>query len=474
MQHPFAPQPMRISRRHTDSFAQPPLSPLPVPLGPHGYHTAGEFHGAASTATLRGDQHPRDLAAEYRTPLERAFTTSHSGPPISASEFNQRLRHQASFDPSASFDAYPADSAGYHAAAHLAPAIQAQNLDFVERHARPHPGVAPAPHPRQSQHPPREHHQRRVSQAPYSRTPSLHSHSSSTSTSSTHESEPGNPRAPRALNSKEEHYMWNSSSAQLFRVQVGIEVDSDKGEIITFPPGTYYKVVKDDMELPSDGRLINEWLRSQHCVGDCRFRFEKKRPATIRAHFMGCKSRQKLLRDPIKRLCELQTQAQRRFKNNNIPMDHPGSAWGDHHSETSSLSEADETDGAESLHSSYNDQYYDHSSSYGSFDMVQDPHQEPMYETVSGEQYQPIHALASPMEEDSNTSKFAHALVASGSSSMGPETSGIAANAWNDHPWLAGYGLADPSNGAPADANGSALPDEPLIATGSFLSMGED
>ncbi|KAK4704239.1 hypothetical protein P7C70_g1973, partial [Phenoliferia sp. Uapishka_3] len=472
--HPFAPQPPSIIRRQSDN----PHYASTAPVNTNASPLPGEIHGSVSSSTLRGESRRRDKA-EYRTPLERAFVSSISPPKSSSTHYGNGASIPISryntpmvespFDASA--NAGPYSSVAFVAGgaiAHLPPAAQAENQAFVERHSRPHPGLAPS-HSRQS-HVQRDH-QRRASQ-PYSRPASLHSASSSVSSSSAYESESEKPRQPRALNSKEEHYMWNNSSAQLFRIAPGTDVDPEKGEVITFPPGTYYKVFKDELEvLPSDGRLINDWLRSQHCVGDCRFRFEKKRPATIRAHFVGCKARQKLQRDPIKRLCELQTQAQRRFKINSthVELPRPGSSagWADHYSETSSISEADEVDGSESIHShsSYG-QYYDQPSSYGSFEKYPGS-EESGYEVMPTEHFQPIHALAVPMEQEASTSDFANALV---SSSTGSNAPGYPAEAtdWN-HPWLSQYGLPDPSNG-----HTSALPDEPNVPTGSFLSMHDE
>jgi hypothetical protein len=56
----------------------------------------------------------------------------------------------------------------------------------------------------------------------------------------------------------------------------------------------------------------NSFLRAQHCVVLCNFRFESKRPSVIRNHVVSCKARARDLvgPDPLKRLCELQLEAQ--------------------------------------------------------------------------------------------------------------------------------------------------------------------
>lgn len=73
------------------------------------------------------------------------------------------------------------------------------------------------------------------------------------------------------------------------------------------------KVTVDDLDvLPSDTKhRVNEWLRGQTCVEGCTFRFEGKRPSVIRQHVTGCKARAQVLRvDPLKRLCQVQLDAQ--------------------------------------------------------------------------------------------------------------------------------------------------------------------
>ncbi|GAA6063361.1 hypothetical protein JCM10212_004407 [Sporobolomyces blumeae] len=136
-------------------------------------------------------------------------------------------------------------------------------------------------------------------------------------------------RGLRALNRESERYAWNRNKGQLFRVpaktsdgdlveEVESDTDGEKRivpmEIIVFPPGSYYKVVEDELEiLPSDNNArVNTWLRSQTCVTACHFRFEGKRPSVIRQHVASCKARARQVvgSDPLKRLCELQLASQ--------------------------------------------------------------------------------------------------------------------------------------------------------------------
>lgn len=255
--HPFAPQPLRISRRHTDTLPQTPLYATTVPLPMSGHTSAGEMHGAASSSTLRG----RDSTAEYRTPLQRAFN------PVAAGVASDPSRQpHFSHSPHSSFEAasvyheyQPTPLVSGAPIEHLPPAIQAQNLEFVERHARPHPGIAPS-HPRQT------HHHR---PQPYSRPGSISSLSSS---SSAHDSEVQKLKAPRALNSTEEYYHWNASSAQLFRATPGVEIDRTNGEILIFPPGTcgltfMRNIRKLLISLPQTTKSSR--MTSRSCVGGC-------------------------------------------------------------------------------------------------------------------------------------------------------------------------------------------------------------
>ncbi|GJN90346.1 hypothetical protein Rhopal_003355-T1 [Rhodotorula paludigena] len=126
-------------------------------------------------------------------------------------------------------------------------------------------------------------------------------------------------RALKPLNRESETYLWNGRKGQLSRVSPGVDAQDLArrqgfgSEVIVFPPGSYCKVTIDDLDiLPSDSRQrVNDWLRGQVCVDGCAFRFEKKRPSVIRAHVVSCKNRAVALRhDPLKRLCQLQLDAQ--------------------------------------------------------------------------------------------------------------------------------------------------------------------
>ncbi|BGP17763.1 hypothetical protein JCM10213v2_005805 [Rhodosporidiobolus nylandii] len=130
-------------------------------------------------------------------------------------------------------------------------------------------------------------------------------------------------RPLRPLNPGMEMYLWAPTKGQLSRVPLGVEPEEvlrtaeDGAEILTFPPGSYYKVIQDDLEvLPCDAKTrANDWLRGQACVEKCSFRFDGKRPSVIRQHVVGCRTRQLQLGhkpggDPLKRLCQLQLDAQ--------------------------------------------------------------------------------------------------------------------------------------------------------------------
>ncbi|GAA5888637.1 hypothetical protein JCM6882_009028 [Rhodosporidiobolus microsporus] len=130
-------------------------------------------------------------------------------------------------------------------------------------------------------------------------------------------------RTLRPLNRDLEMYLWSAKKAQLSRVSAGMTAEEalqgarreEEAEVLAFPPGSYYKVVEDDLEiLPCDGKnRVNSWLRGQSCVEMCSFRFEGKRPSVIRQHVVNCKVRANRLagsHDPLKRLCQLQLDAQ--------------------------------------------------------------------------------------------------------------------------------------------------------------------
>ncbi|GAA5832347.1 hypothetical protein JCM11251_006418 [Rhodosporidiobolus azoricus] len=158
--------------------------------------------------------------------------------------------------------------------------------------------------------------------------PSVSISTSSSHTSSSSSAFPGHrkkligKRTLRPLNRDVEVYLWSPKKAQLSRILAGVEAEEalrrsteEDAEVITFGPGSYYKVIEDDLEiLPSDGKnRVNSWLRGQTCVDMCSFRFEGKRPSVIRQHVVSCKTRASRMgksQDPLKRLCQLQLDAQ--------------------------------------------------------------------------------------------------------------------------------------------------------------------
>lgn len=78
-----------------------------------------------------------------------------------------------------------------------------------------------------------------------------------------------------------------------------------------------HKVYKDNKELLPTEPLprSNDWIRSQSCVPECHaFRFQGKRPATIRHHLVSCRLRDYLATDPLARLCALQVAAGKQLK----------------------------------------------------------------------------------------------------------------------------------------------------------------
>ncbi|GAA6032092.1 hypothetical protein JCM8097_007068 [Rhodosporidiobolus ruineniae] len=129
-------------------------------------------------------------------------------------------------------------------------------------------------------------------------------------------------RTLKPLNREVETYVWHPQRGQLSRVPNGVQPEEmlqaageDEAELLTFGAGSYYKVWdEDDLEiLPCDSRSrVNTWLRGQNCVEGCPFRFEAKRPSVIRQHVVSCKSRKVRIgsHDPLKRLCQLQLDAQ--------------------------------------------------------------------------------------------------------------------------------------------------------------------
>ncbi|GAA5958356.1 hypothetical protein JCM3765_004805 [Sporobolomyces pararoseus] len=133
-------------------------------------------------------------------------------------------------------------------------------------------------------------------------------------------------------NEKLEIYAWSFHKSQLLRIGADSdrsESSEDKEETVwdedgevrvsplerlEFPPKSYYRCFEDNKEvLPCDSsNRGNSFLRAQHCVILCNFRFELKRPSVIRHHVLHCKTRTRdwVGPDPLKRLCELQLEAQ--------------------------------------------------------------------------------------------------------------------------------------------------------------------
>ncbi|GAA5930431.1 uncharacterized protein JCM15063_004802 [Sporobolomyces koalae] len=104
-----------------------------------------------------------------------------------------------------------------------------------------------------------------------------------------------------------EHFVEEDWDAYGNRIKVPLE-------LVVFGPGTYRQVVERNVKiLPSDTTSrVNDFLRAQYCVATCSFRFDGKRPSVIRQHVVSCKQRMRLVpgSDPLKRLCQLQLEAQ--------------------------------------------------------------------------------------------------------------------------------------------------------------------
>lgn len=82
----------------------------------------------------------------------------------------------------------------------------------------------------------------------------------------------------------------------------------------------YTITVRDHTVCPADAQHLNDLLRAQGCVEGCRFRTEKKRPATVRNHFINCKLRmQEMPIDPLRRLCELINEKAKQSGNPGVP-----------------------------------------------------------------------------------------------------------------------------------------------------------
>ncbi|KAK4055899.1 hypothetical protein OIO90_003156 [Microbotryomycetes sp. JL221] len=125
-------------------------------------------------------------------------------------------------------------------------------------------------------------------------------------------------RPMKRLNPTTEHYYWDSDHQHLYPAGPG-GTFVGRGELLTFPPQSYFQVFKDQNApplVPSDPLpRANEWLRAQVCVQDCQqFKMSGKRPAVLRQHFAACKYRDMLEVDPLGRLCVLQIAASRQVK----------------------------------------------------------------------------------------------------------------------------------------------------------------
>ncbi|KAI5474726.1 hypothetical protein MNV49_002551 [Pseudohyphozyma bogoriensis] len=266
--------------------------------------------------------------------------------------------------------------------------------------------------------------------------------------------------------------MWSPVSAQLYRVGSGVDPTTAKNgeeshlkgaEILTFPPGTYHRIIREDVEiLPSDGKNSNDWIRGQECVRDCRFRFEKKRPATIRAHFISCRLRVSLEPDPIRRLCQLQTSAQRRFKAPSI-MGRSATISG-HQLQASNegpeLFMGNQTPRDRTYSLSATDDDGDDEGGESAYDEY-DSHHAPS----------PLHYGE---EEAQNHDAFALSALVESSSMQSPEAQ------WDAPPsWLTSYGLEAPTTSDQSNARFDLPPVAPSThesssGAGSFLSMDED
>lgn len=118
----------------------------------------------------------------------------------------------------------------------------------------------------------------------------------------------GGPRMPKPLNGRLEMFGWARATGHLVRVTGTASVPTqDTDSIVVFPPGSYNKLIRDEMELlPSDSKAVfDAWIRIQDCPQPCMFKFEGKRPATIRAHLVTCSKRAHLNPDPLAKLCQM-------------------------------------------------------------------------------------------------------------------------------------------------------------------------
>lgn len=285
--HSYAAPPSRVPAPPSPTGqGPPPFQPQNPPTSAYSY-IDGIHYEAVRPTTSSGRVAPSQptrrrnttaSAGEYRTPLQLAFAASNS-PPNSATQSQFLLPQPTTYLPSFvdSSASPPSLSSPYFDQPHPQPfslngydppnsflsdpqSLPYPRQGYFDLSAQPtayshssQPLQSPSTHPRHS-HAQREQ-QRRLSQ-PYQRPSSIHSISSSASSTNDigdfgpagsgggqqqqQQQQPAQPPVPRplrALNSKQEDYVWNSTSTQLFRVTVGVPREG-KGEVLTFPPGS--------------------------------------------------------------------------------------------------------------------------------------------------------------------------------------------------------------------------------------------
>ncbi|GAA5858736.1 hypothetical protein JCM1840_006535 [Sporobolomyces johnsonii] len=267
-----------------------------------------------------------------------------------------------------------------------------------------------------------------------------------------------------------------SNKGQLFRIPSGTDASevfekAEDGkvpmEVLTFWPGSYYKVTLDDLEiLPCDNnRRVNEWLKGQTCEASCTFRIEGKRPSVIRQHIVSCKVRAaKFVNgDPLKRLCQLQLDAQYKPAMSNKPRrasqppDRRRSAdWADIPPAYNSDAEDDNVDRRSII-------------SFGS--SLGDP-------DGAGTKPSTGCSAASLCGGEGNSEQAFQAFIASSSSTSGdPSSQALGPGGmlpFVEGSWLVGYGLSVPT-GQPAQFSHGTVVDRSATTaiSSSFLSMDE-
>ncbi|GAA5919580.1 hypothetical protein JCM5296_002038 [Sporobolomyces johnsonii] len=305
-----------------------------------------------------------------------------------------------------------------------------------------------------------------------------HSRTQSLSTRSTISDPDPKPkqRPLRALNRNVERYCWSKNKGQLFRVPSGTDASevfekAEDGkvpmEVLTFWPGSYYKVTLDDLEiLPCDNnRRVNEWLKGQTCEASCAFRIEGKRPSVIRQHIVSCKVRAaKFVNgDPLKRLCQLQLDAQYKPAMTNKPR--RASQPPDHRRS------ADWADIPPAYNSDAEDYNVDRRSiiSFGS--SLGDP---------DGAGTKPSTGCSAALlcEGEGNSEQAFQAFIASSSSTSGdPSSQALGPGGMLpivEGSWLVGYGLSVPTGQQAQFSHGTVVDSSATTAIpSSFLSMDE-